>query len=43
MEFKIIWSDAALADLHDICSYLADRRPKAAKEIGEEYWITFKS
>lgn len=23
MDFKVIWSDAAIADLHDLCSYIA--------------------
>ena len=34
MEFKIIWSDAAIADLHDICTYIARRNPEAAHRMG---------
>src|SRR4051812_8463372 len=34
MDFKVIWSDAAIADLHDICSYLARHDAKAAGRIG---------
>jgi plasmid stabilization system protein ParE len=30
MEFQIIWSDAAIADLHDICAYIAEDNPTAA-------------
>jgi toxin ParE1/3/4 len=35
MEFKIVWSEAAIADLHDICSYIAQDDPRAAQRIGE--------
>jgi|ERR1039457_2157146 plasmid stabilization system protein ParE len=34
MEFQIIWSDAAIADLHDICAYIAEDNPTAAHETG---------
>ncbi len=34
MDFKIIWSDAAIADLQDICSYVAQHDPQAAGRIG---------
>jgi toxin ParE1/3/4 len=34
MEFKIIWSDAAIADLHDICTYIARHNPQAAHQMG---------
>lgn len=34
MEFKVIWSDAAIADLRDICSYIARHDPQAAQRIG---------
>ncbi len=34
MGFKIIWSDAAIADLHDICSYIARFDTKAAALVG---------
>ncbi len=34
MDFKIVWSDAAIADLQDICSYIAQHNPQAAGRIG---------
>ena len=34
MDFKIILSDAAIADLNDICSYIARRDPEAAIRLG---------
>ena len=33
--FKIVWSDSALANLQEICSYIAKRDPAAAMRIGE--------
>jgi toxin ParE1/3/4 len=34
MDFKVIWSDAAIADLDDICSSIASHDPQAATRIG---------
>jgi len=34
MDFKLVWSDAAIADLHDICSYIARHDPQAALRMG---------
>lgn len=34
MDFKIIWSDAAIADLQNICNYVAQQDPQAAVQIG---------
>ena len=34
MDFKIIWSDAAIGDLQSICSYLARFNADAAERIG---------
>ncbi len=34
MDFKVIWSDTAIADLHDISSYIARDDPQAAGRIG---------
>ena len=34
MDFKVIWSDAAIADLQDICSYIARHDSPAAQRIG---------
>jgi toxin ParE1/3/4 len=34
MEFKIIWSDDALADLAGICEWIAQDNPNAAETFG---------
>jgi toxin ParE1/3/4 len=34
MDFKIIWSDAAIADLQEVCSYAALDDPPAAVRLG---------
>jgi toxin ParE1/3/4 len=34
MDFEVIWSDGAIADLHAICSYIAQRDPEAALRMG---------
>ncbi len=34
MDFKLIWSDAAITDLHEICTYIAERDPQAASRMG---------
>jgi len=34
MDFKVIWSDEAIADLHDACSYIAQHDPDAARRLG---------
>jgi plasmid stabilization system protein ParE len=34
MDFKVIWSDQAIADLRDICFYIAGHDPDAALRIG---------
>jgi toxin ParE1/3/4 len=34
MDFKVIWSDAAITDLRDICTYIARNDPQAAERIG---------
>lgn len=33
MGFKVIWSDAAAAELEDICSYIAQDDPEAALRV----------
>ena len=33
MDFKIIWSDAAVGDLADICFYIAQDDPEAASLV----------
>jgi len=35
MDFKIVWSDGAIADLQEICSHIAKDNPKAALRIGQ--------
>lgn len=34
MDFKIIWSEQALGDLRDLCSYIARHDPEAALRMG---------
>lgn len=34
MDYQIIWSDAAIADLHEICAYIARDKPSAALRLG---------
>ena len=34
MDYKVIWSDAAIADLHDICSYISQNNSQAAQRMG---------
>jgi len=34
MDFKVIWSDAAIADLHEACAYIAKHDPEAASRMG---------
>jgi len=36
MDFKIIWSDAAIEDLRDACAYIADHDLEAAHRVGKE-------
>lgn len=36
MDFKIIWSDAALADLQELWARLAQRDPQIAARIGRD-------
>lgn len=35
MDFKVIWSDEAIADLREICSYIARDNPEAALRMGQ--------
>ena len=34
MDFEIIWSDAAIADLQEACAYIAQDDPQAALRLG---------
>lgn len=34
MDFKVIWSDQAITDLREICSYIAPHNAEAALRIG---------
>jgi toxin ParE1/3/4 len=36
MDFKVVWTEPALADLHNICSYIANENPDAAQRVGED-------
>ena len=36
MEYKIIWSDSAIADLREICGYISRDNPSAAATIGRK-------
>ena len=35
MDFKVIWSDAAIEDLREICSYISRDNPDAALRMGQ--------
>ena len=35
MEFKVIWSDEAIEDLHEVCAYIAQDNPEAALRMGQ--------
>lgn len=35
MDFKITWSEAAVADLQNLCSYIAHHNPQAALRMGQ--------
>ena len=34
MDFKVIWSEQAIADLHEVCSYIAQHNSDAALRTG---------
>ena len=34
MDFKIIWTDSAIADLKEACDYIARDNPLAARKVG---------
>lgn len=36
MDFKIVWTDRALEELRDLCSYIADDNPSAAEKLGDD-------
>ncbi len=35
MDWKVIWSEAAITDLKEICNYIAARDAAAAKKVGQ--------
>ena len=49
MDFEVIWSDEAIKNLHDICSYIARDNPEAALRMGNgilamsRFWRSFPS
>jgi addiction module toxin, RelE/StbE family len=34
MDFKIIWTDSAIADLKEICDYISRDNPSVAEKVG---------
>jgi plasmid stabilization system protein ParE len=36
MEYKVIWSEKAQADLFNVCSYLSKKNPDAARNLGAD-------
>lgn len=36
MDFKVIWTGSAIADLKDICEYIAVNNRPAARKVGRE-------
>ena len=35
MDYQVIWADAAIADLRDLCAYVARDSPPAALRLGQ--------
>lgn len=35
MEFKVVWSGRAIADLEELCNYIATENPEAAYNTGQ--------
>jgi plasmid stabilization system protein ParE len=35
MEYNVVWSEEAIADLHDICTYIVQEDPPSARRVGE--------
>lgn len=34
MDFKVIWTDSAIADLKEICDYISHDNPSASEKVG---------
>ena len=34
MDFKVIWTESAIADLRDLCDYIARDNPQASEKTG---------
>ncbi len=34
MDFKVVWTDSAIADLKEICDYIGLDNPSAAQKVG---------
>lgn len=34
MDYQVIWTDTAIADLNDLCTYIAQDNPRAAERVG---------
>src|SRR2546428_997971 len=49
MDYKIVWTDSAIADLKAICSYVSQDNPSASTELGfgilnhVNFWRHFRS
>ena len=35
MDFKVVWSEQAITDLREICSFIAEHNPQAAERMGK--------
>lgn len=36
MDFKIVWTDRAIEELRELCSYIAERNSAAAEKVGND-------
>jgi toxin ParE1/3/4 len=36
MDYKVVWTDPAIADLHDVVKFIASEDPITARRIGHE-------
>ncbi|MGO8764639.1 MAG: type II toxin-antitoxin system RelE/ParE family toxin [Limisphaerales bacterium] len=42
MDFKIIWTDSAVADLKEICDYISHDNPSASEKVGRGILLHIK-
>jgi len=38
MDFKIVWTDSAIADVGEICDYISQDNRSAAEKPGAVFW-----